>query len=90
MLCDYLKVFPNVGVSIYGCRVSAPPPVFAINSSAFQLIKSKILKVEVSHNENNEDLITLLLLNCIFECDMMFGQLACTMCSYWVGFHFVT
>ena len=90
MLCNYLKVFPNVGISIYGRRVSTPPQVFVMNSTVLQLIGSKILKVEVSRNEDNEDVTTVLRLNYIFDCDNEFGRLAYTIDSYWVGFHFVT
>ena len=86
MICDYLKVFPNVGILIYGRRVSTPLPVFVLNSAALQLVGSKILKVDSSHNKDNDDneYITISLrLNHIFECDMEFLQLTCTIDSYW-------
>ena len=73
MLCHYLKVYPNVGILIYGHRVSTPPAIVFLNSIVLQLIGSKILKIEVSHNEDNQDIITVLRLNYIFECYMEFG-----------------
>ena len=82
ILCNYLKVFPNVGTSIFGCRAPVLTPFFSLNSAVLKLIGSKILNVGVSHNEDNEDTITGLRLICIFECDIEFGQFACTIDSH--------
>ena len=89
MLCHHLKIFPKVGISLYGRRVDTPPAIVFLNSTILQLIGSKILKTEIHYNEETKELNTILRLNYIFDDEMQYGQLAYTIESYWVGFKFI-
>ena len=89
MLCNYLKIYPNVGKKIYGRRVDTPPAIVFLNSTIMQLIGSKLLKTEVHCNEDNNELNTILRLNYIFDGEMEYGRLAYTIQSYWKGFKFI-
>ena len=78
-----------MGQKIYGRRVDTPPAIVFLNSTIMQLIGSKLLKAEVHHNEDNNELNTILRLNYIFDDEMEYGHLAYTIPSYWKGFKLI-
>ena len=90
MLLDQLKAYKTVGTSIYGRRVdTAPTPIF-LNGTILQLIGSRILKVEISTNDEDSKVTTILRLNYIHDNSNDYGRLAYTIDAYWVGFIFIT
>ena len=89
MLCDQLNSYKTVGTSIYGRRVNTAPPVTFLNSTILQLIGSKILKLEITRNEESSRDFTILRLNYIHNNNNEYGQLAYTIETYWVGFIFI-
>ena len=89
MLCDELKSYKTVGRTIYECRVDTAPPVIFLNSTVLQLIGSKILKLHITHNVDDNKAYMILCLNYIYDYSNEYGQLAYMIDAYWVGFSFI-